>query len=258
MQSDANVMPASARLRPADPRALLVSVLLVVVASLATVRALPAMLELFVFVCVWHAASTRRAGSVFGVLRRVVPFAAVIFVLNAVLVPGEALFRIAGHRVASVEGAHDGLFFALRLGVMLMSVSLLLGATDPEGLARGVHDLLRRVSPALANRIAFFTFLSMGFVPMFVDEIARVRIAQSFRGGDFKGGILHRAGSLRMWLVPVLMSAVRRSGELALAVELRDTRSRLVASIPAPRMRAIDVVWLALVVAVVVAVSLER
>src|SRR5712675_3265635 len=202
MPSDANVMPASARLRPVDPRTLLASVLLVVVASVATVRTLPAMLELFVFVCLWHAASARHAASVFGVLRRVLPFAAVIFVLNTVLVPGEALFRVAGHRVASVEGAHDGLFSALRLGVMLMSVALLLGATDPESLARGVHDLLRRVSPGLANRVAFFTFLSMGFVPMFVDEIARVRIAQSFRGGDFKGGMLHRAGSLRMWLVP--------------------------------------------------------
>jgi energy-coupling factor transporter transmembrane protein EcfT len=258
MQSDANVMPASVRLRPADPRALLFSVLLVIVASVATVRTLPAMLDLFLFVVLWHAASARRAGSVLTVLRRIVPFAAVIIVLNAVLVPGETLFSISGRRIASVEGTHDGFFFALRLGVMLMSVSLLLAATDPESLARGVHDILRRVSPSLANRVAFFTFLSMGFVPLFVDEIQRVRIAQSFRGGDFKGGMLHRAGSLRMWLVPVLMSAVRRSEQLALAVELRDTRSRLVASIASPRMRVIDVVWLAIVIAVVVMVSIQH
>lgn len=251
-------MPAPVRPRSADPRTLLVSVLLVIVASVATVRTLPAMLYLFFFVVLWFAATARRAGAVFGVLRRILPFAALIIVLNALLVPGESLFAIAGRRIGSIEGARDGFYFALRLGVMLMSMSLLLAGTNPESLARGIHDLLRRVSPSLADRVAFFTFLSMGFVPLFADEIRRVRVAQSFRGGDLKGGMLHRAGSLRMWLVPVLMSAVRRSGELALAVELRDIRPRLVASIPAPRMRAIDVVWLALVVAVVVIVSLDR
>jgi energy-coupling factor transporter transmembrane protein EcfT len=257
MQSDANVMPAL-HWKPSDPRALLFSVLLVVVASVVLVRTLPAMLGLFAFVMIWYAAVARRPASIFALLRRVVPFAAVILVLNALLVPGDALFRIAGHRILSVQGTHDGVFFALRLGVMLMSVSLLLAATDPESLARGVHDVLRRISPALASRVAFFTFLSMGFVPLFVDEIQRVRVAQSFRGGDLKGGMFHRAGSLRMWLVPVLMSAVRRSGALALAVELRDTRHRLVDSIPAPRVRTIDIVWLVLVMAVVVVVSMDR
>jgi len=257
MQSDANVMPA-VLWKPSDPRALLVSVLLVVVASALLVRTLPAMLGLFLFVVIWYAAAARRPGSILAVLRRVLPFAAVILVLNSVLVPGAALVRIDGHRIVSVEGAHDGVFFALRLGVMLLSVSLLLAATDPESLARGVHDMLRRISPSLAGRVAFFMFLSMGFVPLFADEIRRVRVAQSFRGGDIHGGMLRRAGSLRMWLVPVLMSAVRRSGELALAVELRDTRHRLVDSIPAPRARAIDVAWLLLVIAVVVMVSMDR
>jgi energy-coupling factor transport system permease protein len=257
MQSDANVMPA-VRWKPSDPRALLVSVLLVVVASVVLVRTLPAMLGLFVFVVIWYAASARRPSSIVALLRRLLPFAMVIVALNALLVPGDALVRIAGHRILSVPGTHDGVFFALRLGVMLTSVSLLLAATDPESLASGVHDLLRRISPSLAARVAFFTFLSMGFVPLFVDEIQRVRVAQSFRGGDLKGGMLHRAGSLRMWLVPVLMSAVRRSGELALAVELRDTRRRLVNSIPAPRARTVDMAWLMLVIAVVVVVAKDR
>lgn len=257
MQSDVNVMPA-VRWKPSDPRTLLVSVLLVVVASAVLVRTLPAMLGLFAFMMIWYAAAARHPGGIFALLRRLFPFAAVILVLNALLVPGDALLRIAGHRILSVQGAHDGVFFALRLGVMLTAVSLLLAATDPESLARGVHDMLRRVSPSLAGRVAFFIFLSMGFVPLFVDEIQRVRVAQSFRGGNLSGGMLQRAGSLRMWLVPVLMSAVRRSGELALAVELRDTRHRLVDSIPAPRARAIDIAWLVLVIAAVVVVSLGR
>ncbi len=257
VQSDTTVVPPVG-LKPADSRALLVSVVFVVAASLATVRTLPAMLGLLVFVAIWHVTVARRTASLVAVVRRILPFAAIIILLNAVLVPGDALFNVAGRRVGSIQGAHDGFFFAARLGVMLLSVSLLVAATDAENLARGVYDLLRRISPAVASRVAFFMFLSIGFVPLFADEIQRVRVAQSFRGGELEGNMLRRAGSLRMWLVPVLMSAVRRSGELALAVELRDIRHRLVASIPSPRMRAIDIAWLLLVVAAVVAASMLR
>ena len=59
MQSDANVMPA-VRWKPSDPRALLVSVLLVVAASAVLVRTPASMLGLFVFVMIWYAASARR------------------------------------------------------------------------------------------------------------------------------------------------------------------------------------------------------
>jgi energy-coupling factor transport system permease protein len=245
--------------RPAtDPRVLLLSVLVIVIASLTTVHSIAGMFALVAFVTMWYLVAARRSRSLVAVMRRMVPVAAVIVVLNALLVPGDALVRIAGHRVVSVQGVHDGAFFALRLGVMLMSVSLLLAATDPESLARGVHDLLRRISPLFAGRVAFFTFLSMGFVPLFADEIRRVRMAQAFRGGELKGGMRSRAGSLRMWLVPVLMSAVRRSGELALAVELRDTRNRLVDSMPPPRARTVDFAWLMLVIGVVIVVSMDR
>jgi len=257
MTSQANFMPAI-RWKYADARVLLISVCLVVVAALVTVRSPAAMAGLLVFVVIWYAATARHPASVLALVRRLVPWTAIIIVLNAVLVPGDALFTIAGRRIASVQGAGDGVYFALRLGVMLVAASLLVAAVQPEGLALAVHDLLRRVSRRLADRVAFFTFLSMGFVPLFADEIARVRIAQSFRGGDLRGGMLRRAGSLRVWLVPVLMSAVRRSGELALAVELRETRARLVASVSSPRIRAADVVWFGLVAAAVIIASLPR
>ena len=62
---------------------------------------------------------------------------------------------------------------------------------------------------------------------MFADEAKRVRIAQRFRGGGFDGGLLHRAAAARMLLVPLLLSAIHRSGHLAMAVELRGIRSSI-------------------------------
>jgi len=254
-----NALPSPlSPIRPADPRAILVSVLLIVIAATATIRTATSMLAVLVFVCAWHTLATARASATARALGRAVPFAIVIVVLNAVLVAGEPVLTLGGRRVASREGLQDGVFFSLRLAVMLMAVSVLVSGTTPEALARGTHDLVRRISVRAAGRIAFFVFLSMGFVPMFVDEIERVRVAQSFRGAGFSGGIVRRVGSARAWLVPLVLSAVHRSRQLALAVELRHIRERLIPTIAAPHARAVDAVLLVSTFAVLIAASWPR
>jgi energy-coupling factor transport system permease protein len=256
MQTHADVMPraGAARPRAADPRILLVSVITIIVASMTTVSTIAGMAVLFVLAVAWHA-QVARGGATRRAAMRVLPLAALVVLINAVLVPGESLVEVAGHRVISSPGLRDGIFFALRLGTMLMAVSLLISASSAEAMAQGVHDLIRRVSPRAASGAAFFTFLSLGFVPLVADEIGRVRTAQAFRGGRLEGGFARRAATMRMWLVPVLMSAVRRSGQLALAVELRDIRGRLVPSLPPLHVRAADIIQTAVVAAVVVAAS---
>ena len=254
MRTHVTVMPALTPTRHVDPRVLLLSVLVIVIASMTTVRSISGMLGLCAFVTTWHIAAVQWTPTL-RALRRLLPFALLIIVLNSVLVPGDALVSVAGRRVVSVPGLHDGVFFALRLGAMLMAMSLLVSASHAEALAHGIHDLLRRVSRPLADRVAFFTFLSTGFVPLFVDEIRRVQTAQAFRSGDTHRGLMQRAASVRLWLIPVLMSAVRRSGQLALAVELRDIRSRLIPSLPALGVRATDVAWFVAALAVIVVAS---
>jgi energy-coupling factor transporter transmembrane protein EcfT len=236
-----------------DPRALVVATVAVVAAALATPRGVPAMLGLLGFVCAGHAFVTRRAAATARVLVRLAPFALLIVVVNAVLAPGDTLVSIAGRRIVSREGLEDGVFFALRLGVMLTAVSTLLAGASPESLARAVHDAVRRVSERAAKQTALFVFLAMGFVPLFADEFERIRVAQAFRGGEFAGGPWRRAGAVRAWLVPLILSAVHRSSQLAFAVELRDVRNRLPHTIDTPRTRAADVVLLALTAAWVVA-----
>jgi energy-coupling factor transport system permease protein len=259
MEVPANATHASASpARPGDPRALLGVVFLVVVAAIATIRTIPAMGATLAFVCGCHALVTGRPAATLRALARIVPLAIVIVGLNALLVSGEPLVSVSGWRVVSREGLLDGCFFSLRLAVMLTAVALLISGAAPESLARGAHDLLRRLSAGAAAKAAFFVFLSMGFVPLFADEIQRIRMAQSFRGGDFSGGLWRRVGSARAWLVPLLVSAVHRSGQLALAVELRDIRTRLVHGMEKPRARAADVILVLATAIVVVAASLHR
>ena len=244
------------RFRPGDPRVAFCASALVVAASLTTIREPRALLATLGFVCVWHLAVVGRPGATARSLARVIPFAIVIVALNAVLAPGEALVSVAGRRVVSREGLDDGIYFALRLAVMLMAVSAFLATASPESMARGAHDVLRRFSRRAASQLALFVFLSMGFVPLVADEFQRIRVAQAFRGGDFKGGAWRRAETARSWLVPLLVSAIHRSGELAKAVEMRGIRERLACTIEAPRLRFADVLLAVATVAAVVLASI--
>jgi energy-coupling factor transporter transmembrane protein EcfT len=134
---------------------------------------------------------------------------------------------------------------------MLVATAAFLASSSPESMARGAYDMLRRLSKSAASRAALFVFLSMSFVPLFAGELERIRIAQGFRGGDFKGGMTRRADTVRSWLVPLLISAVHRSGELAKTVELRHIRERLVHTIDSPKMRAADLVLATMALVVV-------
>jgi len=240
------------RLRPRDPRVAFVAATVLVAASLVTIHDSRAMLGALVFACVWHLVATGSAGATAKSLARVLPFAIVIVVLNAVLAPGSALVALAGRRVVSREGLEDGVFFALRLGVMLMAVAAFLATSSPESMARGAYDVLRRFSRRIASQVALFVFLSMGFVPLIGDEFDRIRVAQAFRGGDFSGSLWRRAETARAWMVPLLVSAIHRSGELAKTVEVRGIRDRLVHTIEAPRAGLADVLLLLATVAMAV------
>jgi energy-coupling factor transporter transmembrane protein EcfT len=231
-------------IRPRDPRALLFVVCALVAASLITVDRSTAMLGLLAFVCAWHVVVSGQLSITAASLRRVAPFAVMVVLLNAVFGAGAPIVTLGGVRIATDQGLANGVFFALRLAVMLMSASLLLAAVSPEGLARGIYDAVRRVSRQAAASVAMFVFLAMGFVPLVADEFQRIRVAQSFRGGDLSGGLLRRAGAVRATLIPLLISAVHRSGQVAMVVELRDVRDRLPLTIEPPRLGGADVALL--------------
>ncbi len=238
----------SKSLRPSDPRTAFLATIVVVVAALA-IRDARAMAAILAVVCAWYGlvAGLRATARI---LFRLLPFAAIIVALNAVFVPGEVLWAIGGVRVVSREGVLDGAFFALRMAVMLVAVAAFVATSSPEGMARGAYDVIRRFSRDAAGRVALFVMLAMGFVPLVADEFARIRVAQSFRGGAF-GGMRHRADVARAWMIPMLVSTIHRSNELAKTVELRRIRERIAGTIEAPRLRLSDVLLVAVVCATV-------
>lgn len=75
--------------------------------------------------------------------------------------------------------------------------------------------------------------IALRFVPTLIEETDRIMNAQRARGVDFShGNIIDRAKALIPVLIPLFLSAVRRAGDLATAMECRcyhggDGRTRM-------------------------------
>ena len=64
--------------------------------------------------------------------------------------------------------------------------------------------------------------IALGFIPILIEELDKIMKAQSARGADFESKKLStRIKSMVPILVPLFVSAFRRAGDLATAMEAR-------------------------------------
>ncbi len=236
-----------------DPRFLMAGFALVALAAFAvpTTRGL-------VLVLVYTIALHRAAGLSFAsfakTIARAAPFAALIVVVNALLVEGEPL--AASLPFVSREGVTSGVHASARVFVLVVGGVAFFAAASAEEIAKGVAALISPFSKDASRRAAMYAFLSAGFVPLFSEEIRRITIAQTFRGGGFEGGIAQRLKTARLLVVPLVVSAVRRSADLAAAVEIRGIRSTIGGMLALEKTGWRDYVFLAGAVLVVTAARL--
>ncbi len=168
-------------------------------------------------VCALVIASAPARGSrmLVTVLKRTFPFLVLIIVLNVYFLREET-----GGLISS-RGLRSGFFHALRVVDLIFIATVFLYLLSPEDWAGGVIAFLRPFSRAAADRVALYSFIVAGFVPVFAAEIRRVRIVQALRTGGVRRGFRSALTGAPALLVPLLLSAMRRSSRLAMIVELR-------------------------------------
>lgn len=136
---------------------------------------------------------------------------------------GEALMGMGPFEL-SYEGLITGLFYAGRLGLLVLGTSLLTLTTSPLSLIEGVHSLLsplKRIRLPVGE-ISLMLTLALRFVPTIFDEAERLAKAQMSRGADFSDKDLIKRGRTYLSLmVPLIVGAFRRAGDLALAMDAR-------------------------------------
>ena len=146
------------------------------------------------------------------------------FLLNVFFLQGETPLLNLGFATITREALLTAIHYSLRLVFLVLASSLLTLTTPPIVLTDGLERLLSplRVIHFPAHEMAMMMSIALRFIPTLLEEADKIMKAQTARGADFESGnLLARAKAMVPLLVPLFVSAFRRAGDLAMAMEAR-------------------------------------
>ncbi len=157
------------------------------------------------------------------------------FLLNLFFNAGETMLISWGFFKISLEGLSQAIHYSLRLVFLVMGTSLMTLTTSPIALSDGIEMLLSPLKRLHfpAHELAMMMSIALRFIPTLMEEADKIMKAQMARGADFESGnLIARAKAMVPLLVPLFVSAFRRAGDLAMAMESRcyhggENRTRL-------------------------------
>lgn len=121
-------------------------------------------------------------------------------------------------------GISAAVYTALRLFFMIIGSSMMTYTTTPNALTDGLEKMLgwmKKISVPV-HEFAMIMSIALRFIPVLVEELDKIMKAQMARGIDFKeGNLMVRMRKLIPIVVPLIVSAMKRSRELALAMDAR-------------------------------------
>jgi len=144
-------------------------------------------------------------------------------ILNVVTTPGRDL--LPGFFLRVTE---EGIILAVKMIsriFMLISASFLLTyTTSPIQLTDALEHVMKPLKwiRVPVHELSMMMTIALRFIPTLIEETDKIMSAQRARGGDFdSGNIVRRVRALLPLLIPLILSAFRRAGELATAMECR-------------------------------------
>ena len=136
---------------------------------------------------------------------------------------GDVLFSWEFLKITD-QGLRQAVHFSLRLVFLVIGTSLLTLTTSPIMLSDGLELLLSPLKALHfpAHELAMMMSIALRFIPTLLEETDKIMKAQMARGADFESGnLIARAKAMIPLLVPLFVSAFRRAGDLAMAMESR-------------------------------------
>ena len=215
--------PVDSRVHRLDPRIkLILTIVFIVIVFLAKTFAGYALILGFVIL------ASRLANVPFRMLLRgLKPLRLIIiltFLLNLFFTPGETVWVEFWIIRVTREAFLQALFYSLRLVFLVLGTSMLTLTTSPVALSDGIEILLTPLKKIHfpAHELAMMMTIALRFIPTLLEETDKIMKAQMARGADFESGnLISRAKAMVPLLVPLFVSAFRRAGDLAMAMESR-------------------------------------
>ncbi len=115
-------------------------------------------------------------------------------------------------------------YIVMRLILMISLTMILTSTTKPMDMTYAFEWYMTPLKPIRfpVHEIAMTLSIALRFIPTLLDETERIMKAQASRGVDFNhGGIFKRFGAIIALIIPLFVSALERSEELANAMIVR-------------------------------------
>ena len=153
-----------------------------------------------------------------------------ILILMAIyiFIPNNNYYLPTAFTVGSLEVKWDAFcqtgYIILRLVLMISLTMVLTSTTKPMDMTYAFEWYMTPLKPLRfpAHEIAMTLSIALRFIPTLLDETERIMKAHASRGVDFNhGGLFKRFGAVIALIIPLFVSALERSEELANAMIVR-------------------------------------
>lgn len=135
----------------------------------------------------------------------------------------DMLFRLGMIKV-SWQGIFQAVKICLRIFLLITISTVLTLSTTPTDIADALEKSCSPLNKIKipVHEIAMMITIALRFIPILMEETDKIMRAQKARGADFEsGGFIRRAKGLIPIFIPLIVSAVKRSMDLAMAMEAR-------------------------------------
>lgn len=160
---------------------------------------------------------------IFKSLKSILSLLVLSALLNLFLTNGRVIFSFWIFNI-TYEGLKISIKMCVRLMILIMCSSLLTYTTTPKRLTDAIESFLSPLSVFAipTSEISMMIGIALRFVPVLAGEVDRITTAQKSRGVDFEsGGIRQKIKVIIPIIVPLFISAFKRSDSLSLAMEAR-------------------------------------
>lgn len=155
--------------------------------------------------------------SLFNVIKHMWMLFFVLFVINLFTVKGEVLFELWDGAYIYKDAIVQTIYIILRIIMILMVSTLLSSSTTPSEITYGLEFYLKPLKVFHINvyEVAIMMSIALRFIPTLIDELNRIKKAQTSRGLDFEyGRYVDKIRGVTSLVIPLLISCFDKADEL--------------------------------------------
>ena len=214
--------PVQSPVHALDPRTKLMAVLLYIISIFIVKNAWLYIGFLAILLIAFRAAKVPFSYFMQG-LRNIIILLVFTFFFRMIATPGDIVAQLWIFEITR-EGIYKAVRLTSRIALMVVAASLLSYTSTPKQLADGLEKALMPLEKIHIpiRDMAIMTMIAFRFIPVMLEEANSIMDAQASRGAEFENTtIWKKMKNMTAVVMPLFMNSIRRSADLAMAMDAR-------------------------------------